>query len=114
MNPMSLSMNVMPGLFSSEEEFLEERRRGLARFLEIVARHPVMSEDEDVRQFYSEVDEVPLVRVRRSRVRRGAADSCRDAPGHCHAGDAPAHSAGGARQLPQGATCLGHCGGVHV
>ena len=58
MNLASVNLNVMPGLLDGDDHFLEARRRGLARFLEIIARHPVLSEDEDVRQFYSDADEV--------------------------------------------------------
>jgi hypothetical protein len=54
----SVNLNVMPGLLDDEDQFLDARRRGLGRFLELIARHPVLSEDEDVRQFYSEADEV--------------------------------------------------------
>ncbi|XP_076865329.1 sorting nexin-8a isoform X2 [Brachyhypopomus gauderio] len=35
----------------SEREFIEGRRRGLARFLNLVARHPLFSEDELVKTF---------------------------------------------------------------
>lgn len=35
----------------SEREFIEGRRRALARFINLVARHPFFSEDELVKTF---------------------------------------------------------------
>ena len=56
---LSIAVNALPGLLDNEDDFTEARRRGLARFLEFIGRHPVLAEDEDVRYFYTEVDEVP-------------------------------------------------------
>jgi len=68
-------VNALPGLLDNEDDFTEARRRGLARFLEFIGRHPVLAEDEDVRYFYTEVDEARppprnVCRVPRCSVRR--------------------------------------------
>ncbi|TRY54816.1 hypothetical protein DNTS_001783 [Danionella cerebrum] len=46
---------VLKGVLTSmsEREFIEGRRRALARFLNLVARHPVFSEDELVKTFFT-------------------------------------------------------------
>lgn len=55
---MHINFNfISPALFTtvlkstSEREFIEARRRGLGRFLNLVARHPFFSEDELVKLF---------------------------------------------------------------
>jgi sorting nexin-8 len=40
--------------FTVDESFLEKRRKGLTRFLNFVARHPVLKDDELVEMFLTE------------------------------------------------------------
>ncbi|CAJ0748088.1 12150_t:CDS:10 [Entrophospora sp. SA101] len=48
--------------FTYDETFLEKRRKGLARFLNFIARHPVLKSDDLVEMFLTEQTEIAIWR----------------------------------------------------
>ncbi|KAG9297964.1 hypothetical protein G9A89_018792 [Geosiphon pyriformis] len=48
--------------FTVDESFLEKRRKGLTRFLNFIARHPVLKDDELFSMFLTEQQEIALWR----------------------------------------------------
>ncbi|XP_019853027.1 PREDICTED: sorting nexin-8-like [Amphimedon queenslandica] len=51
--PFRLVPNLPPKAISQSSEFIEQRRRALRRYLCLIARHPVLLQDEVVRYFFT-------------------------------------------------------------
>nr|CAG8445583.1 15784_t:CDS:10 [Entrophospora candida] len=58
--PKKIGVNVF--YFTHDEAFLEKRRKGLARFLNFIARHPVLKNDDLVEMFLTEQTEIAVWR----------------------------------------------------